>query len=427
MKKIRFIMTMVILLWVGSTVSTYAQETAIRVINIPALKELVALDPFKITQQQGQSFNPTLGVNVYFEDGTTLTGDQFIQKVQDPNYIPVPYVKKENPNIVVAMLVRKSSADEKEAKEIRRKQAGAMEVQNLGDQEDQHNPEFMKPIEFDPNTKYEEFTKGLRKIEKKPGDPQKMGGSFFNPTRIAFFDPEGKFVSWKPKDDAEAAKNNGLSKEVNEYFFNVKEWVKGEIFVDENNTVKAIKFRKSTMEERKNAGTVTGSVVNMDDAGSAMSSSAKLDLSFGDESSEKKLVGSKAPAINATDINGKEFNLANTKGKVVVLNFWFIECVPCKIEMPALNKLVDTYKGQDVEFIGIANNNKEALMKFLKTTEFKYRIIPNGLSIANTWSVGGFPTNVVIDKKGKVTFLEMGFIEDIEANLKAKIEEALKK
>ncbi|WP_051691736.1 TlpA family protein disulfide reductase [Pedobacter borealis] len=428
MKQAKLVIAIVILLWVSSMVTVHAQGSKKPEDNIPALKGLVPLDPFKITQEQGNSFNPTLGKDVYFEDGTSLTSDQFMKKVIDPNYLPIPYVKKEAPNTVLAMLVRRASAEEKEAREAIMKKSG-MEVQNLGDGEDINNPELMKPIEFDPNTKYEEFTKGLTKIVKKPSEPQKMGATFVNPTRVAYFDPEGKFIPTTTTNDSDMDKNRGLSKELCKYLFNVKDYVNGETFVDDKNTVKAIKFRKATMEERKNAPSMATTSVNAEDAGSTMeSSSSKLSTEYENDDLRNKLVGTKAPVINAVDINGNKFNMAEAKGKVVVLNFWYIECMPCREEMPLLNKLVDTYKGQqDVEFISVATNSKESLIKFLKTKEFKYRVIPSGLPIANILGVAGFPTNIVIDKKGKITFLESGYVQDIDAKIKAKIEEALKK
>ncbi len=428
MKQVKLVMAIVILLWVSSMVTVHAQESKKPEDNIPALKGLVPLDPFKITPEQGKTFNPTLGKDVYFEDGTSLTNDQFMQKMMDPIYILVPFAKKEDPNTILAMLIRKASPEEKEAREAIMKKAGMGEIQNLGDGQDINNPELMKPIDFDPNTKYEEFTKGLTKIVKKPGDPVKRGGAFMNPTRVAFFDPEGKFIPAISTNDSDMEKNRGLTKELCKYFFNVKDYVNGEIFVDDKNTIKAIKFRKATMEERKNAPNMASTSVNAEDAGSTMaSSSSKLSIDFENNSLRDKLVGTKARDINVIDINANKFNMAEAKGKVVVLNFWYVECMPCREEMPLLNKLVDAYKGQDVEFIGVATNNRESLIKFLKTKEFKYRIISNGLSIANTWDVSGFPTNVVIDKKGKIIFVESGYVEGIDAKIKAKIEEALKK
>ena len=54
------------------------------------------------------------------------------------------------------------------------------------------------------------------------------------------------------------------------------------------------------------------------------------------------------------------------RGKVVVLNLWFINCPNCVDEIKLLNKVVDDYKDKDVVFFGLATNKKPELDKFLK-------------------------------------------------------------
>ncbi len=61
-----------------------------------------------------------------------------------------------------------------------------------------------------------------------------------------------------------------------------------------------------------------------------------------------------APAFTGVDLNGKEWNLEKLQGKIAVINFWFINCAPCKEEMPALNELKAKYADQEnIEFIDI--------------------------------------------------------------------------
>src|SRR5262249_20333011 len=50
------------------------------------------------------------------------------------------------------------------------------------------------------------------------------------------------------------------------------------------------------------------------------------------------------PAFNVTSLDGQKLDLSALKGKVVVLNFWFIDCPPCQAEMPSLNTLVSEFK-----------------------------------------------------------------------------------
>lgn len=114
-----------------------------------------------------------------------------------------------------------------------------------------------------------------------------------------------------------------------------------------------------------------------------------------------------APAFSLTSLDGRKFELAALRGKVVVLNFWFTGCQPCIEEMPKLNELVDRFKDQDVVFLAPSLDNEATLSAFLKGRAFKYQIIPNaGNMIIITYSDGTenvtFPTHLVIDREGKI-------------------------
>ena len=54
---------------------------------------------------------------------------------------------------------------------------------------------------------------------------------------------------------------------------------------------------------------------------------------------KKQIDGSTLTELSFEDINGKNYNLNSLKGKIIVLNFWFIQCKPCVEEFPDLNKL----------------------------------------------------------------------------------------
>jgi peroxiredoxin len=120
--------------------------------------------------------------------------------------------------------------------------------------------------------------------------------------------------------------------------------------------------------------------------------------------------GETVSTFKTTDINGNKINLKDLLGKVVVFNFWFINCPPCRQEMPELNQLVNDYKDStNVVFIGVALDDKNALKDFLEKTQFDYTIIDNGGFIANRYGVKSFPTHLIIDKAGKVYYHTSGY------------------
>ena len=114
----------------------------------------------------------------------------------------------------------------------------------------------------------------------------------------------------------------------------------------------------------------------------------------------------------APDMSGQPVDMAALKGKVVVINLWFINCVNCIEEIKALNSLVDENKAnKDIVFLGLAASRKPDLEKFLVKNPFKYQIVPNAqLIILSKFGVpdqGGninvpFPMHFVVDREGKV-------------------------
>lgn len=136
--------------------------------------------------------------------------------------------------------------------------------------------------------------------------------------------------------------------------------------------------------------------------------------------------GKKFDGFKVTDLNGNQFNLEEAKGKIIVLNFWFINCPPCKIEIPFLNEMIDSYKNtKDIIFLAIALDDSVRLQEFLKNNPYKYSIIENGRLISNQYSINSYPTHVVIDKGGKVKFSTYGLAANTVLWIKKSIDESL--
>jgi thiol-disulfide isomerase/thioredoxin len=97
------------------------------------------------------------------------------------------------------------------------------------------------------------------------------------------------------------------------------------------------------------------------------------------------------------------------KGTVVVLNFWFIGCKPCQVEIPELNELVEKYKGQNEKFIAFALDDGAALKRFLTRKKFNYDIVAAARNVAATYKLEGYPPHFLIDKEGKAQFFQSGY------------------
>ncbi len=118
-----------------------------------------------------------------------------------------------------------------------------------------------------------------------------------------------------------------------------------------------------------------------------------------------KMEGTRIPDFNFTDLNGKVYNKENTKGKIVVLKCWFVNCQQCVEEMPALNKVVQEFNSRnDVVFISFAFDAKEQLVQFLSNTKFEYAVVPISRNyLEEQLKVTEYPTHFILNRRGRIT------------------------
>ena len=105
------------------------------------------------------------------------------------------------------------------------------------------------------------------------------------------------------------------------------------------------------------------------------------------------------------DINQKNVNLGDFKGKLVILNFWATWCAPCKEEMPSLDDLQSNTKLNNLKIFPI-NIGQEDVRKseyFFKELDIKnleiYFDAP--ITLAKKFSLRGVPTTIIFNKEGK--------------------------
>ncbi len=139
-------------------------------------------------------------------------------------------------------------------------------------------------------------------------------------------------------------------------------------------------------------------------------------------------VGTEFPDFDVLDIDGNRITKDALKGKVIVLNFWFIGCAPCEMERPALNELQKRYaENDDVVFIAFANNNKEQLDKFLADHPIRYVVIPTEKGfVKQVFELNSYPANIVVGKDGKFFFNSLASGIGIATILQREIDKALK-
>lgn len=141
-----------------------------------------------------------------------------------------------------------------------------------------------------------------------------------------------------------------------------------------------------------------------------------------------KKIGEKSPRFSARTIEKKKISSKKIieENKVLVLNFWFKNCPPCRAEIPKLNQLKEQYENNpNVEFVAIGLDDKYSILKFLKTNPLTYDIIDEGRWLASKFDIKSYPTNIIIDKTGTIQFFEVGYKSEIKSIMMNKIDELL--
>lgn len=119
-------------------------------------------------------------------------------------------------------------------------------------------------------------------------------------------------------------------------------------------------------------------------------------------------------AFEGVDENGAAVSSEDFAGDVVVLNFWYAGCAPCRAEAPLLEEAAEAFAGQDVSFLGVNVRDQAATAAaFAKTYEVSYPSVIDTdgamqLAFAGTVAPNAVPTTLVIDKEGRVAARILG-------------------
>ncbi len=210
-------------------------------------------------------------------------------------------------------------------------------------------------------------------------------GLSFSPNQVKAFMPSGEAVPFQ---------------DVIGYLMNI-DYSYG-LYVDSENNPVALVFEAATEEEK----------------------AAKIKMYENFKGSDF-MMKEQAPDFSLKDLEGDEFTLSEFEGEYVMLNFWFVGCKPCIMEIPELNELVEEFESKGIHFVAVGLDNADKTDNFLKTKmPFNYRLLPNGRKVSKLYGVTSYPTHLLLDKKGKVIFSQQGYFPGLKHALRKRLLDA---
>jgi thiol-disulfide isomerase/thioredoxin len=113
-----------------------------------------------------------------------------------------------------------------------------------------------------------------------------------------------------------------------------------------------------------------------------------------------------APNFRLQDMAGKAVALQDFRGKVVYVDFWFSQCIPCLAEAPAAQRLKKRFSDKEVVFLYISTDVvleawRAAIAKHALAGPSSVHLFdPEGIQAARAYQVEGFPTYMIISRDG---------------------------
>jgi peroxiredoxin len=141
-------------------------------------------------------------------------------------------------------------------------------------------------------------------------------------------------------------------------------------------------------------------------------------------SGRSELVGQEAPPFRLSSVAGGEISLSDYPGRVVLLEFWATWCNPCHEQARILAPLYQAMRGRPVEFLAVDSGEESAVVeRFVAKNPFAYPVLldPED-SLALALSVVALPTLVIVDREGRISWINEG-IADAET-LRRELERA---
>jgi peroxiredoxin len=164
---------------------------------------------------------------------------------------------------------------------------------------------------------------------------------------------------------------------------------------------------------RAQGGATSGGPVSVKGAPTAVASAAP-ETGVGPLDDRKPIKGQVAPDFVLRSADGQLVKLSDLRGKVVWVNFWASWCVPCKKELPDIQKLYDEKRADGLEVLAVnfQEDVSTATAFFASRNLHLPLLLDRTGSVYEQYRLQGLPDSFFIDRDGKIAALQFGFLTE---------------
>lgn len=111
--------------------------------------------------------------------------------------------------------------------------------------------------------------------------------------------------------------------------------------------------------------------------------------------------------IDLIDLEGKEINISELKGKTIFLNFWATWCRPCIAEMPDIDEAAKMLGTDEFVFIAASDESIDKIRDYVEDVDYTFQFVKSKRSVFDM-EIMALPTTIIINKAGKIVYNEVG-------------------
>jgi len=133
--------------------------------------------------------------------------------------------------------------------------------------------------------------------------------------------------------------------------------------------------------------------------------------------------GGATPPLELADLDGVRHRLADYRGKAVLVNFWATWCVPCRDEMPSIERLRASLKGRPFAVLAVNLAEPESrIRKFLEVVPVGFTVlVDRDTKTAKAWQAKLLPATYIVGPDGAIRYRHLGELDWSKPEVRAAI------